>query len=585
MSRICFDFFYGEKAPSHDCAQWITGCWYFSHGLPIREGRLPNGDRWLLVGWILSEKPIEELMLSYRSAGIECLYEADGEFVLLLYSRASGQIEIMRDRTGIIPLAYAKGSKGIALSTWLDNVFNYTSLVQSPSRALLQQYPVYRLALVPDAPFDGIKYLTGRCSLVISSNQIFEKEWPLPTPSGLKYRSMENASSDLGECLSTAVKKRVHSQGRIGAWLSGGNDSSLIVALIRKHYSGLVKTIFVTFEDYQRDYGEYARSVARRYETDHLDCTIGLKEYLNHWAETISVIQTPINHPGSIGQTVALQHASGVVDVMLAGEGADSVFGGPYWAPMVLLSALGKILPEALRDVIRGFAGVVTGNSNISKALTKSFTALGTPLDEYALVGHAFGDEQTVDSVFATGTWRHAIDTCAGNIHEHPLDDLIFFLMLDWFPATIGVDMRRGFHYGLTFRYPFFDYELLRKSLRLPLWLRYYYKTKKAPLKRYALNYFDHDFVYKPKEGLGVPLGKWFAKPEFGPFLNLPLEERSLKRGWWSEKVIRSIIEVHRLGGGSDESAEVIPWMIMNLELWARICLEGDSPDLYKVGS
>jgi asparagine synthase (glutamine-hydrolysing) len=553
--------------------------------LPIETGSLPNGDQWLLAGWILSEKPLEELLLSYKSTGIESLYKADGEFVLILYSQADDQIEILRDRTGIIPIAYAKGPKGIALSTWIDNVFDYTGLMKFHSEALLQQYPVYRLALVPDSPFNGVKYLSGRCSLIVSGHQIFEKESPLPVPSGPGYRRMEHACTDLGECLSSAVKKRVQNKGNIGAWLSGGNDSSLMVALIRTHYSGPVRTFFVTFEDYERNYEEYALTVARKYETDHSNFKIGLKEYLNNWAETIAMTQTPVNHPGSIGQTAALQQASGFVDVMLAGEGADSVFGGPYWAPMVLLSFLGRFLPKTVRDTVRILAGTMHDKPHMLKVLKKLLTSLGTPLKEYVLVGHAFGDEKTTDSVFSTGTWRHAIDTCAGNIHEHPLDDLILFLMLDWFPATIGFDMRRGFHYGLTFRYPFFDYELLRKSLQLPLWLRYNYKTKKAPLKRYALNYFDHDFVYKPKEGLGVPLGKWLSRPEFATFLHLPLEERSLKRGWWSEKVLRPIIEFHKSGFGNDESAETIPWIVMNLELWARICLEGDSPDLYKIRS
>jgi asparagine synthase (glutamine-hydrolysing) len=113
--------------------------------------------------------------------------------------------------------------------------------------------------------------------------------------------------------------------------------------------------------------------------------------------------------------------------------------------------------------------------------------------------------------------------------------------------------------------------------------LRYYYSTKKAALKRYAEKYFEKSFIHKPKEGFGVPLGQWFVKPEFAPMLGLPLEERSLRRGWWKEKDLRQIMELHKSGKGTDKSAESIPWITTNLELWARICLEGDSPDQYKV--
>jgi asparagine synthase (glutamine-hydrolysing) len=124
---------------------------------------------------------------------------------------------------------------------------------------------------------------------------------------------------------------------------------------------------------------------------------------------------------------------------------------------------------------------------------------------------------------------------------------------------------------------------LMQNSFRLPAHLRYHYSTKKAALKDYARNFFDRKFIYKPKEGFGVPLGKWFTKPEFEPFLNLPLEERSLRRGWWKEEELRKIIESHRAGEGDDNTAESIPWITINLELWARVCLENDSPDLYKI--
>jgi asparagine synthase (glutamine-hydrolysing) len=585
MSRICFDFYHGAEDPHCNFIQWISGYWYLSHGLPIKEGILPNGDRWMFIGWTLSKIPIADLIGQYNKVGAEALFHADGEFVCLKYSSAMGFVEICRDRLGILPIAYAQGPKGIALSTRKENVIDLSGVEKVPSKTFLAQYPVYRVAIVPESPFEGVKYLSGRSSLRITNNQIKEMNENLPSDSSRKYNSMKDASSDLGHCLSVAVRNRIDDNRKLGAWLSGGNDSSIIVALMREHTAAPIKTVFVTFDDYKRNYGGYARFVSERYDTDHVECVVALKEYLNNWAETISLIQSPINHPGSVGQTVALKEVSGMVDVMLAGEGADSVFGGPYWAPMILLSSISKYLPATLRKIAHIWSGGIKSRSSLSKALSKGLKALGTPLNEYVLVGHAFGDEESTDNIFGQGTWQNAIHACRGYIHENPLVDLIFFLLLDWFPATISVDMCRGFHYGITFRFPFFDYELLNKSLRLPVWLRYHYLTKKAPLKRFSLNYFDHSFVHKPKEGLGVPLGQWLARPEFEPFLYLPLEERSLKRGWWSEKLIKPLMEYHKSGQGSDESAEVIPWITMNLELWARVCLEGDSPDLYKIPS
>jgi len=369
----------------------------------------------------------------------------------------------------------------------------------------------------------------------------------------------------------------------LGAWLSGGNDSSLLVALAREHYEGPIKTIFVTFEDCPRNYSKDASRVSKQFQTEHLEVMVSPGDYLNLWAETIHSLEAPLRHPGTIGQLAAFKQVPGGVDSIMAGEGADSVFGGPFWAVMILLSYLANVLPGGLRKLFNEISKKIGGKTFLSKSIVKSLEALSTPLSEYMLHELTIGDEKTVDDVFGSGTWKRTIHNLQGSIGNEPLRDSLFFLMSSLVPTTVAANVRLGFRRNLIPIFPFLDYELMRNSYRLPVHLRYHYSTKKAALKNYARNFFDRKFIYKPKEGFGVPLGKWFTKPEFEPFLNLPLEERSLRRGWWKEKELRKIIESHRTGEGDDNTAESIPWITVNLELWARVCLENDSPDLYKI--
>ena len=581
--KFTFDLFYGDQSPSKDFVGWVPKWWYRSVGLPIEKSVLPTGDEWLLAGWFLSDENPSEIISQFRSTGIETLFRADGQFILAIYSKSNDCLEIYRDRTGILPVVYTKRENTIGISTWIENVINFTKTKPSVSQELLQQYPVYRLTFVPDTPIQGIKTLSGRYSLRITGTRIETIEHPMTITTGSRYPSLEEASGDLGENLSRSVKQRLRYCKNLGAWLSGGNDSSLLVALARKYYEGPIKTVFVTFEDYPRNYGGYASGVSKQFQTEHLEVIVSPRHYLNLWAETIHSIEAPLNHPGTIGQLAAFKQLSGTVDSMLAGEGADSVFGGPYWAFMILLSYTANILPGGFRKWLSEISKKIEENSFLSKSIVKSLKALSTPLREYMLYGHTIGDEDMVDRVFGAGTWKRTITDRQSSIGMDPLNDLIFFLMLDWFPATIGANIRLGFEHELIFLFPFFDYELMQNSLRLPVRLRYHYTTKKAALKVYARNFFDREFVYKPKEGFGVPLGIWFTKPEFKPFLYLPLEERSLKRGWWKEEKLRKVIEIHQSGGGNDKTAESIPWITMNLELWTRICVEGDSPDAYKI--
>jgi asparagine synthase (glutamine-hydrolysing) len=581
--KFTFDLFQGDKSPSEDFVGWIPKWWYRSKGLPLEKGMLPSGDEWLLAGWFFSDEKPSEIISRFRSTGIETLFEADGQFILVLYSKSDDYLEIFRDWAGILPLVYTRGKETLGISIWVENLIDFARMKPPVSPALLHQYPVYRLTFVPDTPFHGIRTLSRQYSLRVRGTRVEAVEHPMRVSSEKQYRSLEEASRELGEHLSRSVKSRLRYCKNLGAWLSGGNDSSLLVALARKHYQGPIKTIFVSFEDYSRNYGNYARGVSKQFQTDHLEVIVSPNEYLNSWAEAIQFIELPIRHPGVIGQAVAFKVLSGKVDSILDGEGADSVFGGPYWPFTILLSNTANIMPSGLRELLNEISKKMKGKTFLSKSIIKTLKALSTPLREYVLSALTIGDEDTVNSVFGKETWKQTIYDLQRSIGRDPLGEVIFLLMSNFVRTCLEAIIRLGFKSEIIPLFPFLAHELIRSSFRLPVHLRYHYTTKKAALKNYARNFFDREFIYKPKEGFGVPLGKWFTKPEFEPFLNLPLEERSLKRGWWKEKELRKIIESHRAGEGDDNTAESIPWITINLELWARVCLENDSPDLYKI--
>jgi len=218
----------------------------------------------------------------------------------------------------------------------------------------------------------------------------------------------------------------------------------------------------------------------------------------------------------------------------------------------------------------------------ITKAMAMSSRALATPLIEYLHEMHAYGSGEAIDLVFGKGTWKHTIDfrkSLAAS--KDVFKGLFAYFLLYGIPEDIASEIRLGFNNRMFFIYPFLDYDLIQSSLKLPIHLLYHYTTKKAILKRYCLNFFSREFVYKPKEGFGVPFAQWFTSKEFEPFLKMPLEGRSLRRGWWSERELKKVLDTHKSGNGTDSSAESIPWITANLELWMRICIEGDSPDLF----
>ncbi len=143
--KITFDLFNGHRIPSNQFKEWLSGWWYSSEGhLPVEKGTLRNGDEWLFIGWFFSEDKSINIISRFVTTTIETLYKADGEFILVLYSKCRGDVKIYRDRTGILPLFYGRYSQGMAISTCMRNVAKLTGMETSPSPPLFVQYPVYR---------------------------------------------------------------------------------------------------------------------------------------------------------------------------------------------------------------------------------------------------------------------------------------------------------------------------------------------------------------------------------------------------------------------------------------------------------
>ena len=248
---------------------------------------------------------------------------------------------------------------------------------------------------------------------------------------------------------------------------------------------------------------------------------------MKYWAETIDVLQTPLPMPCHIGIAAALKELSGKVDIMIDGDGADTVFGGGFWPQMIMLSKLGGLIPIKLRKHIREISQILPTNHIIGKAFAMGFEALGTQIKDYPHYTAVAESKNSVDAIFGKGVWEKAVKLRSKLVDGEFYEALFSYLMLHGIPQDVATTVRLAFHHNILFYYPFLDYSLLKDSMRLSNELRYHYKTKKAVLKDYCLNYFNKDFVFKPKEGFGVPLAKWYTTKPFEPFIKLPLEERS----------------------------------------------------------
>lgn len=576
-----FDLFKGIRPVEEGFNHWID-TWYFRCiGFPYLSGKSVNDDRWLFVG---NEMVPEKIAACHSGADIEKLVsdECDEPYILVVFSDSAKKLTLSRERTGIIPIAWGYGPKGIAVSTSFLNAQELSGSDQVHSKELLDMWPVYRRIIAPASPLSSIETLSVGSELSYA-DELSTKE----RESGFvnirrKKMSFNEAACLLENVLTDAIECRISKYENVGSWLSGGIDSSLVVALARKKYQGLLTTIFVTFEGYDRNYIQYARSVAEKYGTHHNEVVVNLDQYLSSWAETIKRVETPVNHPGTIGQTIALERHGDSIDGILTGEGADNLLGGSYMMPLLKLAEMNYLIMPKIREALIMRSKRLRERSVLTKGIKKVLLALGTNRDRYVHEERAYGTEEDIGKVFGENVWKNALVKSQTIMKERYHSDMFLFTLLGWNPSTVASEVRLSSAYDVIPLMPFLDYRVIETVCSMPEWIQYHPFIRKYVLKKVASRYFSREFIMKPKEGFGVPLGRWMQHKNFAPFLMLPLESRSLKRGWWKESELREVIDVHKSGQGTDKSAESIPWITVNLELWARICLEGDSPDLYK---
>ena len=237
--------------------------------------------------------PLSELIEAFLVDGPEVLHRADGQF-LAATAASDGTVSLCRDRTGVLPLTYASGPRGLAVSAWPLSAMQLAGVARNVEGAPdLRQIPLYRVIIDTTTLDPGVMRLPSKCAIRVKAGSVEFDELRMPAPQTQPFKTLAEASDILGGRLSEAVRKRLAGSRCPAAWLSGGNDSSLVVALAREHHQGSLKTVFVTFEDYNHSYGALAREVAARFGTDHTECTLDARESANLWAKTIHAVQGP----------------------------------------------------------------------------------------------------------------------------------------------------------------------------------------------------------------------------------------------------------------------------------------------------
>lgn len=492
-----------------------------------------------------------------------------GQFACALHDTATGRTWLLRDRFGVLPLYYWVDANHLVFASEPKALLAVLGDRVGVDRDQLRSYLKARAVHAPATLFSGIRKVPpGHYVEVSATGEVrVEAYWRLPEPEDVLDCTPGEAVDLVEESLRSAVDSALVADVPVGSYLSGGVDSSLIVALAdaaRRSAGALdpLATFSAEFGDPRFDESHHAVRVSELFGTDHHRVLVRPQDFGSTWEKLTWHRDAPVSEPADIAVAQLATEARRHVKVVLSGEGSDELFGGyPKYRWVEATSRLGR-LPAALRT-----HGVGLLERTLPARLGKARIGLR------ALTGHP---ELRLEDWFAPFTDRE-VDALLGvgprrvgrQVRSRDAIDLMARLDLDtWLPDNL---LERGDRMSmaasLELRPPFLDHGLVELAFRLPSSVKVRDGQTKWVLKQVAARHLPEDIVHRPKAGFRVPLDAWFRG-------DLEAMARDLLTG--ADSFVASVMDVSVVSGLLDTHArgrrdeEIRIWTLLSLEMWGR---------------
>ncbi|MFN3988882.1 MAG: XrtA/PEP-CTERM system amidotransferase [Erythrobacter sp.] len=522
----------------------------------------------------------EVILAAYARWGTGCLERLDGMFAFVLYDDARGEVLLARDRLGVKPLYYAPlGDGSLAFASEMKGLLAHPMLARRVSREAVDAFLAW--GYVPDrhAILEGVHKLPAGHFWrfeVGKARGCPQRWWDIDFTQRESAGEAELAE-ELLRLMQAAVKSRMVADVPLGAFLSGGVDSSSLVALMRETSgAGALQTCSIGFDVAGVDETAYARRVAAQFGTDHHERIVGRDDFaaVNQIA---AMFDEPFADPSALPTWRVCQLARERVSVALSGDGADESFAGyrrqvfhhheeqvralvPQALRRGVFGTLGRIYPKAdwaprpLRAKATLLALAETGEEGYARAL-----AAMNPAARHALYTPGFAKE--------LGDFR-AEDALIALMREAPaqsgLDRAQYADLMFWLPGDILTKVdRTSMAVSLEAREPLLDHRLIAFAARLPEALRVRGRTGKYLLKRTMETRLPRDILYRPKQGFVTPVAEWLRGPLAGAARAIAGSGVLAETGFFSQPALARLAEAH-IAGRRDNARAL--WQLMMLE-------------------
>ena len=520
-----------------------------------------------------SASDTEVILLGYRKWGKEVLERLRGMFAFAIWDAHLQQLFLARDRIGIKPLFYAPIANALVFASEIKAILAHPRLSREMNHAAVDSYLNLGYVPGPNTIFQGIQAVMPGCWVewkdgVLQTHQYWAPNFRNPPHVGRE----EDFIEELDEKLNDAVKSHLVADVPVGAFLSGGVDSSLIAAIAQRHSLEPLRTFTVGFSE-GGDERHFARTVAAHIHSNHHECLI-TADFVSHLPRLLWHLEQPLFDNSILPTYLVSQFARKEVKVVLSGDGGDEPFAGYDWTRFALAlpnlprlwspsgwqwtyqRGLGGFLKKLLYDLGHGEDSRYMRRMSVSRSLRHWIYT-----SEFLQLLENDPPQENLDILLKRASVRDIRD-------RFLYADLCAYLPED---VLFKVD-RMSMANALEVRVPFLDHYFLEWVMKLPFSMLYRRARGKYLLRKLAARYLPPLILKPRKQGFTVPMGRWLHG-ELGNLVARLFSSKTFRqRGIVRPQAALALLDMHR--SKRYELGHRI-WSLVILEVWARVWLDG----------
>lgn len=546
-----------QPMSNEDGSVWIIFNGEIYNFAGLRDDLMNRGHRFQ------TNSDTETIVHAWEEFGEDCVDRLRGMFAFAVWDSRTRTLFIARDRLGIKPLYFYQDSRIFAFASEMKSLFELPGVPRHVDPAALTEFLLQRYIIGPQTILKDVRKLPpGHTITITESGSRIRRYWDLPLDQPREISDAQ-AAEEFDHLMLETVRQHLVADVPLGAFLSGGLDSSSIVAFMHKAGVPSIKTFSVGYDSPESEL-PYARTVANHFKTDHHELILKSSDFQGELPRIVWQMDEPVADEAALPLYFVARLARQKVTVALSGEGSDEVFSGyPIYRVMNVLDRLNSLPFSRL-------AGQLFGSLAPQGRIRKYGVMLGEPIERrYHGVSTSFPRE-LITSLLLPGNHSSYPDAVAAAYqacaHMPPLHRMSYVDITTWLPSNLLVKAdRMSMAVSLELRVPFLDHKVVEFGYRLPARLRIRSNNGKWILKKYMEPHLPREIIYRPKKGFAVPTRSWFRNDLAGFARETLLGHGGASDDFFSKPVVEQVLNQPE---SRDQSGQI--YSLLVFDQWYR---------------